>query len=254
MRLSPLLLIGLFACYEKTVEEDDDGGSTTDDGGAFADGGSESSDGGTDSDGGGGDGGDGGDDTGWWKEDPGDADGDGYSVDDGDCDDGDRTVYPGADDSTCDGEDNDCDDDVDEDFDRDSYEPNDDDPYEIGVMKDESDAVMIAWLFPDDDDDRFLFYVEDGDWSWFDIELWLYDVPPDADYALELRQVEDADGDYIGLVDSADEESDGGEELINYGGSYGFDDTGWYEARVYSTDGSSCDDPYTLQILVGSWR
>ena len=79
-------------------------------------------------------------------------------------------------------------------------------------------------------------------------------MPSGSDYAIELWMVEDADGDYVGLVASADEESDGGEELVNYGGSTGFDDSGWYEAVVTSSDGADCDSPYTLQILVGSWR
>jgi len=45
---------------------------------------------------------------------PDDADGDGHSAADGDCDDTDPRIHPGAD-ETCDGEDNDCDGQVDED-------------------------------------------------------------------------------------------------------------------------------------------
>jgi hypothetical protein len=50
-----------------------------------------------------------------------DADGDGYAAEGGscgpiDCDDNDRTVHPGADDSACNGVDNDCDGSVDEDY------------------------------------------------------------------------------------------------------------------------------------------
>jgi len=48
----------------------------------------------------------------------GDVDGDGHSVDDGDCDDTDPAVYPGATD-VCDGKDNDCNGTADDEFDRD---------------------------------------------------------------------------------------------------------------------------------------
>ena len=50
--------------------------------------------------------------------DSGDADADGFSVADGDCDDQDHTVYPGAD-EVCDGKDNDCNDVRDDPFDLD---------------------------------------------------------------------------------------------------------------------------------------
>ena len=247
-----LLVLALLACSS----DFDDGGGSTDgsgtDGGGGDGGGGDGGGGWATTDGGGGDGGGGGD-AGWSTEPAGDADLDGYTAAQGDCDDGDDTVHPGADDSVCDGQDDDCDDLVDEDFDRDSFEPNDDEGYALGEIADESDELMLAWLWPEGDEDRYLFYVEDGDWSWFDIELWLYDVPSGSDYAIELWMVEDADGDYVGLVASADEESDGGEELVNYGGSTGFDDSGWYEAVVRGEGSGDCGSPYTLQILAGSW-
>jgi hypothetical protein len=49
---------------------------------------------------------------------PGDGDNDGFLPEDGDCDDGDRSVYPGAPDP-CDGVDNDCDGTIDQQFDAD---------------------------------------------------------------------------------------------------------------------------------------
>ena len=43
-----------------------------------------------------------------------DADEDGWSIGDGDCDDDNSSIYPGAD-ELCDGEDNDCDEQIDND-------------------------------------------------------------------------------------------------------------------------------------------
>jgi hypothetical protein len=54
------------------------------------------------------------DDSGTGGGEPSDDDADGFSVEDGDCDDADPTIYPGAPD-TSDGVDNDCDGEVDED-------------------------------------------------------------------------------------------------------------------------------------------
>src|SRR5687767_45756 len=49
-------------------------------------------------------------------DDPSDADGDGFTVEEGDCDDTDAAVYPEAP-EVCDGKDNDCEGTVDDDFD-----------------------------------------------------------------------------------------------------------------------------------------
>lgn len=241
MSLLPLLLLACLVSPEPGGGEGPDGGGA--DGGGADSGLDGGADGGTDS----------GQDSGWWKQDPGDADGDGYTVEQGDCDDGDEDIHPGAPDDDCDGQDQDCDEAADEEFDQDPFEPNDSSGVDVGDLETEGEVLIVAWLWPEGDEDRYLFYVEDGDWDWFDIELWLYDVPGGADYALELELVADMDGDPGGVVDRADEEGSGGEELINYGGEYGFDDSGWYEAVVRGEGSGDCGSPYTLQILAGSW-
>jgi hypothetical protein len=190
--------------------------------------------------------------TGWWSNPEEDADGDGITEADGDCDDANAQVYPHAFD-TCDGLDNDCDGTVDEEPPPDTWEPNDVVATPLGDLTDEPETLLYGYLHPATDEDRFRFYVYDKFFGYFDVEVWLYGVPPDADYALELYWVADDDGVPHGLVDEADEFGLGGYELINYGGFPGLDDTGWYEAVVRSTSGSGCVWPYTVQILVGGW-
>ena len=188
----------------------------------------------------------------WWEEEAGDADGDGVTAADGDCDDTDPDVYPGQLDA-CNGRDDDCDGRIDEDFGGDANEPNDGAAFEVGYLGTEGEELLYGYVHPASDVDRYVFYVEDGTWSYFDIEVWLYGVPADADYALELHWVADSDGDPRGLVASSDSVGLGGYELINYGGLATRDDSGWYEVVVRSELGSSCHAPYTAQILVGGW-
>ena len=117
----------------------------------------------------------------------------------------------------------------------------------------EGEALVLARSFPDDDVDHHAFYVEDGDTSWFDIEAWLVDVPPDVDLALELVWTADVDGAYQGVVASADDLGTGGAELAEYSGSAWEDDSGWYEIVVTAREGARCDLPYRLDVLVGTW-
>jgi hypothetical protein len=191
----------------------------------------------------------------WWETAPDDADGDGVTEQDGDCDDLSAAVHPGAQDATCDGVDDDCDGFPDQDAAADDpWEmSSDDEAAPLGIAGTEGEALVLARSFPEGDVDRYAFYVEDGDTSWFDIEAWLVDVPPDVDLALELVWTADVDGVDRGVVASADELGTGGAELAEYSGSAWEDDSGWYEIVVTAREGARCDLPYRLDVLVGTW-
>lgn len=177
-----------------------------------------------------------------------DEDGDGYTVDE-DCDDSDRTIHPGADDSECNGIDDDCDDWIDSDWSGDEYEPNDIEAYDLGDINGEIVEIDDAYIHPSVDTDVFRFYVEDGWLDWFNINVELTDVPGTADLSIMLLFVEDDDGDSHGEVASSDEEGLGGDESLSVGESWTLSGkSGWYEVAVRSEDGSSCSSDYTLII------
>jgi hypothetical protein len=188
---------------------------------------------------------------GWWSAPAGDADGDGYTSAQGDCNDGESTVYPGAATDSCDGLDNDCDGAIDEDSSTDARETNNSSAAYLGDLTNTAQTLISGDLHNEDDIDRYQFRVTDGSTTWFDIEGWLYSVPRDADYKLELEWMEDNDGGWQGLVDSSDTSGNGGFEFVENGGSTGTDDGGVYELRVTSVSGASCSSPYLIQILIG---
>ena len=191
--------------------------------------------------------------TPWWDEPaPADVDADGWTSVDGDCDDLDETVNPEADDA-CDGRDDDCDGEVDEAFDGDEWEPNDDDATDLGDLEEEDHRLVFGYIFEEADVDRFQVRVVDDDWTWFSLEAWLYGVPADADYALDIRWVEDGDGVDRGIVASADENGDGGYEVAGSGGDPTEDVSGLYEVSVLSRGGAGCASPYTLELILGEW-
>ncbi|MFZ5480927.1 MAG: MopE-related protein [Myxococcota bacterium] len=192
-----------------------------------------------------------GDDTGEPPDEP-DVDEDGWSEADGDCDDLDEDVHPDQAD-VCDGEDEDCDGEVDEDFDGDAWEPNDRAAVYLGEATDEEPVLVSGYVFGEDDADGFSVYVYDSSWSWFSLEAWLYGVPEDADYALQIVWAEDADGLYQGTVAVADDAGEGGSEVADWGGYAGEDNSGVYEIWVTSSGGATCETAYTLEILVGGW-
>lgn len=191
--------------------------------------------------------------TPWWDESaPTDVDADGWTSVDGDCDDLDATVNPDAEDA-CDGRDDDCDGEVDEAFDGDESEPNDDDATDLGDLEEESHRLVFGYIFEEADVDRFQVRVVDDDWTWFSLEAWLYGVPADADYAIEIRWVLDGDGVDRGIVASADENGDGGYEVADWGGDPTEDVSGLYEVSVLSRRGAGCASPYTLELILGEW-
>jgi hypothetical protein len=224
--------------FEDTAEgNDDDGGDGSDDG----DGGNGDGDG----DGGNDDGSDSGDDGGDDGTN-GDFDGDGWTVDDGDCDDYDEFSNPAEPADACDGADNDCDGRTDEDFDEDEYEPNDDAGYDLGDLTGVED-VVYGFLYPSTEWDAFEFYLDDGWWDVFGVDVSLAGVPFEADLAITLYMFDEEAGSWTVMMD-ADEAGLGGAETLSYGGSSFSDDTGAYAITISSTTGESCSESYALEI------
>ena len=176
-----------------------------------------------------------------------DYDGDGYSVAQGDCDDQDPSINPGAEDE-CDNEDNDCDSQMNEDSQAyDQYEPdNDVDGYDLGDLTGSMDTVN-SFIHGPGDSDRWVFFVEDGYLDWFGIDVEL-SVPSGADLSLELLWIEDAEGTDHGLVGEADDGNEGVNEYLEYAGDYWSDDTGIFEVVVIAESGFNCNVPYILVI------
>ena len=186
----------------------------------------------------------------WWDASPDDADDDGVSRADGDCDELRADVHPGAQDHTCDGVDQDCDGVVDGGAQPDPYEPNDADTSWLGDFGEEGETVVLGALFPETDVDAYGFAVTDGDFSRFDLEAWVMNVPAGVDLALELAWVSTT-GD-ARIVASVDDLGAGGDEVLAWGGNAGTDDSGVYVLRV-AGEGADCGQRYLLHLLVGSW-
>jgi hypothetical protein len=185
----------------------------------------------------------------WWESAPGDADGDGYTVSDGDCDDTRADVNPGVRKDTCDGVDQDCDGRVDEDFDGDDWEPNDNEAAYLGQFSNDTEALLLAYLPDTDDVDFFAFEVQEDSLDWFDVEVWLYNTPEDARFVMDLYRWEE---EWV-LLGSDTANGRGNVGFIDFGGSTGWDDSGTYLVGVYAEKGGSCAEPYTLQFSFGGW-
>ncbi len=111
---------------------------------------------------------------------------------------------------------------------------------------------LSATIFPEDDIDRYVFYVEERTWVWFEVEVVLSNVPDGADYFLELYFIRDQNDENQGLVESANDGGEGEGETLKYSNNLLDNRTGWYEVLVRSYDGvPSCQTAYNLDILVG---
>ena len=180
-----------------------------------------------------------------------DSDGDGYTVGDGDCDDHDPTVNPGAFDE-CDALDNDCDGRTNDDVTAtDMYETWTSAPHDLGSLTGSYDTYFV-YAQHEGDEDRYLFFVEDVadvEADEFYIEIYAEFIPATVDLSLTLYLDDGVQGQNV-LLDTADDEPDGGNEAIIYDGTNFMDESGTYELIVNAESGYDCDTPYP--ILIGA--
>ena len=172
-----------------------------------------------------------------------DDDGDGFSEEQGDCDDTTATIAPDIPDY-CDGVDEDCDDEIDEDAaDEDSYEPNGDgdDASDLGSINDDPVQAIQAALHNDDDVDRYVFSFEDGSWDWsFTINIALSSIPDGASYGLRVEHIDSGEVLYQSVGDA--------ELVATIEDSWFYEDGGDYEVIVWAESGADCGSRYLLSL------
>jgi len=248
MHVRPVLFLCLlgacdFSASTEVVRADtaapDSGAST---GGGGADGGGSGDPGSGDpSSGGSGSGGSGSGDAGG-EPDPRDVDDDqdGYTENEGDCDDTDPSITPGRVDG-CDGVDEDCDGRTDEDaVDEDSYEPNDTTPADLGSVSDDPTQDIEAILHDDGDVDRFGFSFEDASLSFFRLDIGLSNIPSGAVYRLRVRNRTSGQTVF--------DDSGSGSVSVTIDDTLLVDDGGTWEAEVSSLGGADCGRRYLLSL------
>lgn len=174
-----------------------------------------------------------------------DDDLDGFSEADGDCDDDNSSIYPGALD-VCDGLDNDCDREVDEDAVADDiWEPNDDVANELGRINEDGNYSIAGFLHNDDDLDKFRFTLEDG-WEEFKITATLSNIPSDATYMLTFERIVSGDEEPVGHMSQVFGSEEISTEFLD---SFDWSDqSGTYEVWVESISGADCGRAYQLSI------
>lgn len=240
MRAPPALLLSLlvacdFSAASKVAGQDTaalDSGAPDDGDG---DGGGGSGGGGS-----GGSGGGGGDDGGTPDPNDVDDDEDGFTENEGDCDDTDPGIAPGRVDG-CDGVDEDCDGTIDEDaVDEDPYEPNDTAAVHLGSLSDDPVHDIEAALHDDGDVDRFTFDLEDGSFSLFTLDIGLSNIPPGAVYRLRVRNLSSGQTVY--------DEDGTGSLAVTIDDTVLQDDAGTWEAEVSSLGGADCGRRYLLSV------
>ena len=177
-----------------------------------------------------------------------DDDGDGYTENEGDCDDTNSAVFPGAVD-TCDGFDSDCDGEDDEDsVSDDPNEPNDTSPVSIGSLEDSSDLSVVGILHNDEDMDRYAFYLPDSTWSNFSLSMSLSNIPEDGTYMMTFSRIS-SDGDQaLGEIDQV---FGTGTQVMVFSDNFdGTEDGGTYELAIEAIAGADCAQSYLVNVVL----
>ena len=170
-----------------------------------------------------------------------DDDGDGYTENQGDCDDEDETIMPGAED-VCNDIDDDCDDELDEDA-LDDFEPNDTVRAELGLVS--STPISIdAYLHSEGDVDLYEYTVDDG---FFDLvlglEVKMTGFTGDVTYKMVIQDVESGEKLFEEFI------VEGTEELLFEQNDRIFgDESGVFEIRITTLGGYGCSRPYRLTV------
>jgi len=173
-----------------------------------------------------------------------DDDGDGYSENEGDCDDTDDSRSPGIESDLCDGIDQDCDNEVDEDAWRDDpYEPNDEVWTYLGDLGDIDSLALTAFLHNDADVDRYSFDWTDDWWSWSDeATVTLTGIPENATYRLSVGKIDNDE-----LDENSSEQVFGTDSLsVTISDSWFSDDGGEFGVLVESISGADCSRSYLI--------
>ena len=169
-----------------------------------------------------------------------DDDQDGYTENEGDCDDTDPSITPGRVDG-CDGVDEDCDGRTDEDaVDEDPYEPNDTTPADLGSISDDRAQDIEAILHDDGDVDRYGFSFEDASLSFFRLDIGLSNIPDGAVYRLRVRNRTSGQTVF--------DDSGSGSVSVTIDDTLLVDDGGTWEAEVSSLGGADCGRRYLLSL------
>ena len=181
-----------------------------------------------------------------------DDDGDGYTENEGDCDDGDATTSPGAS-EVCDDADNDCDGEINETF-LDDYEANEStaDAYNLGevdggfLWSGDSAALAGLTLHTSDDVDCFRW---DADDEWYDNISISVTVQPFSSAGSYVVRLYMKDG---GTWDTKDSDSGSSVLRVSYEGDLFETDEDEWAICVSATawDESVCDGsmPYEIEI------